>query len=179
MRLIIGLGNPGKQYETTRHNVGFAFLEKFRKELNFPAFRWEKKFAAEISKGCWLEKELLLAKPQTFMNQSGRASQKIMSFYKLTPADIFIVHDELDLPLGTFRVSPDSRSAGHKGVQDVMDTLGTQKIKRIRIGIGNEKTPKEESFVLERFTQEEKKKLKEVFPQVLEKIKDWVLKSGL
>ena len=182
MLIIIGLGNPGEKYTGTRHNVGFEFLDKLKTEWNFPDFQLEKKFNAEISKGKVEKQDVLLIKPQTFMNLSGQAVLNILHFYKILPENILILHDDLDLPLGTFRLAEDSRSAGHNGVQNIIDQLDTQKFRRLRIGIDVKSDPstdlsaealaKAESFVLQKFSAEEKEKIEKLFPEVLEKIKE-------
>jgi PTH1 family peptidyl-tRNA hydrolase len=198
MLILIGLGNPGEKYTGTRHNVGFEFLDKLKTEWNFPDFQLEKKFNAEISKDSLpllpsgegarradegKEQEILLVKPQTFVNLSGQAVLNILHFYKILPENILILHDDLDLPLGTFRLAEDSRSAGHNGVQNIIDQLGTQKFKRLRIGIkldsetdlpveSASEAAKAEVFVLQKFSAEEKEKIEKLFPEVLEKIKE-------
>jgi PTH1 family peptidyl-tRNA hydrolase len=183
MFVIIGLGNPGEKYIGTRHNAGFAFLEKIRSVWNFPDFQLEKKFNAEISKGKFAKQDVLLVKPQTFVNLSGNTVLKILHFYKILPENILILHDDLDLPLGSFRLTEDSRSAGHNGVQNIIDQLDTQKFKRIRIGIkldsladlptvAAERTAKEGVFVLQKFSTEENAQLEKIFPEILEKFKE-------
>lgn len=173
MLIIFGLGNPGEKYAKTRHNVGFILLEKIREEFGFSDFEFAKKFNAQISKGKIGEKEVLLAKPLTFMNESGSTVRAILDFYKLTPEDILVIHDDLDIVLGEMRLAVDSRSAGHNGVQNIIDRLGTQKFKRIRVGIS--KPPEEKTscplsahdFVLGEFSHEELEKIENVFPEVL------------
>ncbi|EKD46637.1 MAG: hypothetical protein ACD_67C00134G0001, partial [uncultured bacterium] len=119
MKLIIGLGNPGKQYENTRHNAGFILLDEIQKVLAFPEFKLDKKFNAEISEKNINGEKTILAKPQTFMNLSGQSVQAIMNFYKLSPADITVAHDDLDIKIGEWKISEDSRAAGHNGVQSI------------------------------------------------------------
>jgi PTH1 family peptidyl-tRNA hydrolase len=114
--------------------------------------------------------KIILVKPQAFVNLSGQAVLNILHFYKILPENILILHDDLDLPLGTFRLAEDSRSAGHNGVKNIIDLLGTQKFKRLRIGIGAETDLSPESFVLQKFSAEEKEQLEKIFPEVLEKI---------
>jgi peptidyl-tRNA hydrolase, PTH1 family len=178
MLLIIGLGNPGEKYFETRHNVGFDFLDKLKTAKDFPDFSFNQKFKAEISQ----QKETVLVKPQTFMNLSGEAVRSLLNFYKLSPDNILVVHDDKDIALGEYRLATDSSSAGHNGVQDIIDKLGTQKFKRIRIGIGlNSDSPadlsaeasaKAEVFVLQKFSDLEKEKVDNVLEEVLEKMKN-------
>jgi PTH1 family peptidyl-tRNA hydrolase len=176
MKLIIGLGNPGKKYLGTRHNVGFEFLDKLKNELDFPEFEFNKKFNAEIS----TKKEIILMKPQTFMNLSGEAVRSILDFYKLSPEDILVIHDDKDIALEEYRLADDSTSAGHNGVQNIIDCLGTQKFKRIRIGIGlpadlsAETLVKADVFVLQKFSDEEKEKVEKVLADVLEEVKKYL-----
>ena len=133
--IIAGLGNPGEKYDDTRHNIGFAMVDKLQEHWNFPAFGFNKKFQAEVSEGNHASQKLLLLKPQTFMNLSGAAVRAILDFYKLTPADIIVIQDDIDIALGTFKVATDSRSAGHNGVQNIIDQLGTQQFTRLRLGV--------------------------------------------
>lgn len=173
MKLIIGLGNPGKKYSGTRHNIGFEFLDKLKTELDFPEFEFNKKFNAELS----AKKESVLVKPQTFMNLSGEAVKNILSFYKLSLDDITVIHDDKDIALGEYRLADDSSSAGHNGVQNIIDCLDTQKFKRIRIGVGlpadlsAETLVKAEDFVLQKFSDEELEIIKKVLDDVLEEVK--------
>ncbi|MCX6763435.1 MAG: aminoacyl-tRNA hydrolase [Candidatus Moranbacteria bacterium] len=195
MKIIFGLGNPGEKYKDTRHNVGFMLVDKIQQKFNFPEFIFDKKFDSEISKGTIPllpagegarradegEKEILLVKPNTFMNNSGQAVRSILDFYKLTAEDIIVIHDDLDINLGEYKIADNSSSAGHNGVQDIIDKLGTQKFTRIRIGIGqNENIPgdlsaetlvKAEDYVLQNFTPEEREKIESISENILEEIK--------
>ena len=178
MKIIVGLGNPGKQYEGTRHNIGFAIIDNLRQEFGFPEFESNKKFNAEISKNHIGQIETLLAKPQTFMNLSGESVQAVLDFYKLSPEDIVVIHDDLDIASGKYKVAQDSSSAGHNGVQNIIDKLGTQKFKRIRIGVGEETAEGAikcrlgaHDFVLGKFTPEEKEKISAIEKNILEEIK--------
>ncbi len=172
MKLIIGLGNPGKQYEKTRHNAGFIVLDELRKKWDLPEFQFSNKFNAELSEGVLPKVEpsesegstfgehYILVKPQSFMNRSGQVVRAIMDFYKLSPDDIVVVHDDLDIDLGAFKISTDVSAGGHNGVQSIVDHLGTQQFKRIRIGIeGTERkktrTMTGDVFVLKDFSEEE------------------------
>lgn len=167
MKIIIGLGNPGEKYIGTRHNVGFEIIDKLKTDLNFPEFEFNKKFNAEIS----TNKEIALMKPQTFMNLSGESVQNFLSFYKLSQDDILVIHDDKDIALGEYRLATDSSSAGHNGVQNIIDKLGTQKFKRIRIGVGVETDLLSDVFVLQKFSDDELEKIKDVLKKVLEEVK--------
>src|SRR3989344_3282239 len=144
MLLIVGLGNPGKKYEKTRHNVGSRVVGEL-KSLNL--------------------KDIILVQPTTFMNESGRAVKKITKNYKLKTENLIVVHDDIDLPLGEFKIQKNRGSAGHKGVQSIIDSLGTKDFTRIRIGIKPEQYYRPfrstEKFVLEKFTKDEEEILKE------------------
>lgn len=173
MKLIIGLGNPGEKYKNNRHNAGFIMLDKIQKKLSFPEFYFEKKFNAEISEG---PNKILLVKPQTFMNNSGEAVQKILSYYKLMPNDLIVIHDDLDIEIGNYKISSDSSAAGHNGVQDIMNKLGTQNFKRIRIGVEaaggrQNRIISGEDFVLQDFTEEEIKKIASIESAILSELK--------
>jgi peptidyl-tRNA hydrolase, PTH1 family len=169
--LIAGLGNPGKEYEKTRHNSGFMmtdhFFEKFRREFGFSDWEEKKKLKALVSIGKTNDQKIILLKPQTFMNLSGEAVSAAVQFYKISPEEIIVLHDEIDLPLGEYRFSVDSSSAGHKGAQNIIDTLGTQKFKRLRIGVDNrgEKKIETEKYVLGKFSPGELKIITEVFSE--------------
>ena len=136
MKLIVGLGNPGNPHLNTLHNIGFAVVEALAKDLS--ASWTEFSQISQLSKLTALEATLL--KPQTFMNQSGRSLAEIVSYFKVLPTDLWLVHDDLDLTAGELRISFDSSSAGHKGVQNIIDILGTQAFWRWRLGIGRPPT---------------------------------------
>ncbi len=136
MKLIVGLGNPGEKYKNTRHNIGFILLDKLAEENN-ASWKFDKKFNAEISKFG----DYLLVKPQTFMNKSGEAVSKIVNFYDIALEDILLIHDEIDLEHGVIKVEKGRGSAGHKGVQNVIDHLATKDFERMRIGVGKPDNP--------------------------------------
>ncbi|MCX6744062.1 MAG: aminoacyl-tRNA hydrolase [Candidatus Parcubacteria bacterium] len=161
MKLIIGLGNPGQEYQNNRHNIGFQVLDQLGSN-----FKLEKKFKAEIFKG----DNYILAKPQTFMNNSGQAVKAIKTFFKIKPENIIIVHDDIDIALGTIRISKGASSGGNNGVESIIKELGTKDFIRIRVGVANslrEKIPADK-FVLQNFTPADKKILKDLMPQILE-----------
>lgn len=136
IRLIVGLGNPGREYQDTRHNVGFIWVEELAREYKFN-FNMEAKFHGLSARGKVAEHELWLLKPQTFMNLSGRAVGALAQFYKITPAEILVVHDELDLAPGIARLKMGGGHGGHNGLKDIIAQLGTKDFWRLRIGIGH------------------------------------------
>lgn len=172
MKLIVGLGNPGKEYARTRHNVGWLALDELAKKLDFPAFKEDKKMGAEISAGKINTTKVLLAKPQTFMNRSGEAVAAIAKFYKIKPADIWIIQDDLDMPLGKIRVRNTGSSGGHKGIESIIRHLKTGDFSRMKIGI---KPPEgqsvpAEAFVLQKFRKEEEKIIKDNIKRAVQEI---------
>lgn len=175
MRIIIGLGNPGKKYESTRHNAGFAAVDALAKNLGL-AWENNKKFKAEIAKN----ENAILAKPLTFMNESGISAAAILSYFKLMPENsdlseiLTVIHDDLDIELGKYKISTDSRSAGHKGVESIINALKTKNFKRARIGIKPESHVKipADKFVLQKFSGQEKNIIKKITPDMLLAIGD-------
>lgn len=165
MKLIIGLGNPGKEYEKTRHNVGFVILDRLQKELSSHGINnWEvsKKFNAEIC-GCTINNEkIILAKPLTFMNNSGEAVSLIIHYYKVNIKDLIVVHDDKDIMIGEYKMQENRDHAGHNGVRSIIEHLKNKNFTRIRIGVASE-NPKKMSdtakFVLNKFSLFEKKKI--------------------
>lgn len=156
MQLIIGLGNPGLKYKKTRHNIGFMVLDALQKEHGFPKFKLNKKLKAETSQGSINSQEVLLAKPQTFMNSSGSSVALLSHYYK--PSELIVIHDDFDLPLGEVKITENSGSAGHHGVESIIQNLKTNSFKRIRVGIRPTSIPgilKAEDFVLKKLSKEE------------------------
>ncbi len=156
MKLIIGLGNPGKDYRKTRHNVGFEVVDEIVKRYNFEQLKLESKFDSDICKGTIDGKTAIVAKPQTFMNNSGKAVRSIMDYYKINIDNLIVIHDDLDIKLGNYRISKGKNSAGHNGVRSIIDHLATKDFERIRIGIGiDDKRIPTEDFVLSAFQVDE------------------------
>ena len=136
--MIVGLGNPGEKYEHTRHNLGFLVIDHLLKDLGTSDVAWNHvlKLKSDIAIFTVGKEKVLLVKPQTFMNNSGMAVQLIKDFYKIEPEDIWIVYDELDLPLGSIKIRLGGAAAGHHGVESIMEVIGTDKFWRFRLGIG-------------------------------------------
>ncbi|MDP3771994.1 MAG: aminoacyl-tRNA hydrolase [bacterium] len=167
MLLIIGLGNPGKEYEKTRHNAGRDVVMDFAKAHNFPEFRTEKKWKTLISEGNIGKEKIILALPDTLMNNSGKAAGPIAVFYKIKPAHIFLVHDDADIALGSAKLSYAKRSAGHKGVDSVIRALKTNEFWRFRIGIAGKRDIPADRLVLKHFTPDEVKLIKKIAKKTL------------
>jgi len=136
IRLIVGLGNPGREYETTRHNTGYWWVDELARLQNL-RFKNEAKFHGLTARGQLHGHEMLLLKPQTFMNVSGRAVGALAQFYKIAPAEILVVHDELDLPPGVARLKLGGGHGGHNGLKDIIAHLGSKDFWRLRLGIGH------------------------------------------
>ncbi len=185
MILVVGLGNPGQKYKNTRHNVGFRVVEELAKENDFPDFRISKRLGSEINEGEIAGQKIILAKPQTFMNNSGRAVKLLTKNYKLKTINLILVHDDIDLPLGKIKIVKNRGAAGHKGVESIIRELKTKNFIRFRVGIypttdhrqqatSNKKQETRikniEDFVLKNFTKEEEKILKKVIEKMIEAI---------
>lgn len=177
MFLVAGLGNPGIKYKSTRHNIGFEIVDQLQENwksiYNFSDWNLSQKFNSDLSEGKISDKKIILAKPTTYMNGSGIAVRKIFKFHKIPYRGIIIIHDDFDLPLGAIRESYGRGSAGHKGVESIITTLGTKNFTRIRIGIkpNKELPPKSlDKFALGKFTATEKKQAEEVVKEAINKI---------
>lgn len=177
MKIIIGLGNPGKEYAKTRHNAGYMFVDALQNHCDLPAFTCNKKFHAELSEGiCNNNEKIILVKPQSFMNLSGTAVRAIIDYYNFSPEELIVVHDDLDIEIGNFKISKNTRAAGHNGVQDIIEKIGTQDFTRIRIGVevlGGKSSRGDisgKNFVLQNFTASEQKIIDEVIAKSIDTI---------
>lgn len=171
MKLIIGLGNLGDKYKKTRHNVGFSTIDEIMSSFDFPLTSRQAKFNAEISRGIINGGKVILAKPQTFMNSSGEAVRALTDYYKIDSADVIVIQDDLDISVGKYKISKNRNSGGHKGIQSIIDHLGTKDFTRIRIGIKAEdqKSPTEK-FVLENFGKDEMEIIKKIIQETIKEI---------
>ena len=164
LRLIVGLGNPGREYHDTRHNVGFMIVDRLAARER-AAFRTEKSWQAEVARAG----DLLLCKPLTYMNLSGQAVRPLAQFYKLDAAQMLVVLDDMALPLGRLRLRPDGSAGGHNGLKSIIEHFGTQTVPRLRVGIGaaaGEAT----GHVLGRFALEEKAALAQSLDRAVEAV---------
>ena len=160
MYLIVGLGNPGQQYAGTRHNVGFMIVDYLaeKNNLTFTDSRWK----AAVAKGVIWDMSVILLKPQTFMNLSGTSVAQAAHFYKLQPAKIIIIHDDLDIEFGRIKIVSGGGDGGHKGIRSITDHLGTKNFPRIKVGIGRPPSPLlPEKYVLAKFDPAEKEVLEQ------------------
>jgi PTH1 family peptidyl-tRNA hydrolase len=164
--LIIGLGNPGAKYAGTRHNIGFMVIDELAKQLEFDDFKENKDFKALTTLKTVGPHKVILAKPSTFMNNSGQSAQAIASFYKIPLSKIVTLHDELSINFGQIRARVGGQAAGHNGIKSLISHLGAE-FGRIRVGIKNSQTPSGEAsdFVLAKFNAEEKKVLPELIKE--------------
>ena len=163
IKLIVGLGNPGRQYERTRHNVGFLFLDSLADDLACSWFN-ESKFQGVFAQGKIANAPVMLLKPDTFMNRSGQSVGKIARYYKLQPEEILVVHDELDFNPGIVKLKKDGGHAGHNGLRDIIVHLNSNQFYRLRIGIGRPATGKVVAdFVLSNPSKNEFELLLEAF----------------
>ena len=152
MKCIVGLGNPGKPYEKTRHNVGFRVIDALLEKHNI---KTQTKFKAEIAQIKINGMNVLCVKPLTFMNLSGEAIRLVMDFYKLSPEDFLIIYDDLDLPVGKLRLREKGSAGGHNGMKSTIQHLGTQQFPRLRIGIDKHPMIPTVDYVLGKFSKEE------------------------
>ena len=158
------MGNPGEQYKNTRHNVGFMALDKFAEENSFPEFSLQKKSEALVSE----KDNILLAKPQTFMNESGKAAAKLVKNVSLE--NLVVIHDDIDLPVGKMKIVKERGSAGHKGVESIIKAIGNDNLIRIRIGIAPQNDVKAKEIVLKNFSKEEQEEINKIILKTAEAI---------
>ncbi len=183
---IVGLGNPGKQYYHTRHNIGFRILEFFAQAKNVETshaelFSFSRKHNIEFAKFQFGDKKLILVKPQTYMNRSGYAVRSVISYYNIPLKNLIVINDDIDITLGSFRFSKKAGAAGHKGVGSIIEQCGSQDFVRLRLGIAKNSLKKTNSktddFVLACFDMKEEKKMRDLMPRISESI-DFLLNNG-
>ncbi len=169
MKLVVGLGNPGKEYENTRHNIGFMCLDYFPGN-KFDNEKYNAKYC-KIRVNC---KDVIFVKPLTYMNLSGQSIVKFVNFYKIDVKDVLIIQDDLDLPVGTIKLKYKSSSGGHNGIKSIIHELGTDEIPRLKVGISNNKMMNTKDYVLNRFNSENIKILESKFPIIKDIILDFL-----
>lgn len=176
IKLIVGLGNPGARYARSRHNVGFMIAERFARAHNLKFAL--KRFNAELAEGNIGETRVMIAKPQTFMNLSGDAVSKLVSFYKIALTDLLVVYDDLDLPLGKLRLRPKGSAGGHHGMESIIARLGASDFPRLRVGIGRPDPDADIDHVLGAFSDAELAVMEETFMRAVQAIETW-LRDGI
>ncbi len=168
--LLVGLGNPGREYRHNRHNVGFMLVERLAHDLGLRFTRRQAK--AQVASGRLGRRKVVLAKPQTFMNLAGESVARLARFHKVEPADLMVICDDLDLPLGTIRLRPSGGSAGHRGLRSIFEHLGSQDFPRLRIGIGRPPGRMDPSnYVLHDFNDAERPILSETLDRAAEALR--------
>ena len=154
MKLIVGLGNPGKEYENTRHNIGFMSVDKIIHENNLTE---KEKFNGKYYEYNINNEKIIILKPQNYINLSGQVINKFVNYFKIDTNDILIIHDDLDLPVGKIKLRMSGGSGGHNGLKDIENCLKTKNYKRVKVGISNNKNIDTKDYVLGRFNSEDKK----------------------
>jgi PTH1 family peptidyl-tRNA hydrolase len=171
--LIVGLGNPGREYRETRHNIGFMLVDRLAVRLNL-SFR-KLQFKALVASGAYAGNKVILAKPQTFMNLSGQAVSALLRFYKLPLTNLMVAHDHLDLPFGAIRIRPDGGAGGQRGMESIIERLGTQNFPRIRLGIGRPPGQMDPAaYVLQEFPDGDTVSLSQTLDRAADAIITWM-----
>lgn len=174
--LLVGFGNPGREYINTRHNIGFMLIDRLAVRLNAHGMKLQSK--AIVMSALYEERKVILAKPQTYMNLSGQSVQGLLHFYKLPPENLLVAHDDLDLPFGTLRIRPAGGPGGQRGMASTIEQLGTKEFPRLRLGIGRppgRMDPKD--YVLQDFSKDDIKLLPEVLDRAADAALEFVIKG--
>ncbi len=175
--LLIGLGNPGREYQNNRHNFGFMLIDRIAVRINARGLKVQSK--AIVTSGIYQDCKLILAKPQTYMNLSGQSIQGLANFYKLPLENLLVAHDDLDIPFGTIRMRPGGGPGGQKGIASTITQLGTKEFARLRLGIGRPPGKMDPAaYVLQDFSRDEAKILSEVLDRAADAALEFVV-NGL
>ena len=171
MKIIVGLGNPGREYERTRHNLGFMVLDQLALDLGAGDFKGSR-FKADTLQAEKEGSKILLVKPATFMNLSGEAVGRVLGFYKKGGDSLLVIHDDMDLPLGRMKFAAEGSSGGHRGIESIIEALGTPSFHRLRLGVGHPVPGRGDSvdYVLSPFSKEEGKEVTEVLNRSVEAV---------
>ncbi len=172
MKLIIGLGNPGKEYENTRHNAGFKFIDKFAESKNLKIN--QQKFSGLYTDFNYNGEKIILLKPQKYMNLSGEVVKDFMNFYKINSNDILVICDDLDTELGKIKIKYKGSSGGHNGLKNIENNINTNEYKRIKIGISNDKKADRINYVIGKMPKADLSKLNEVIDKAPEILTDYL-----
>lgn len=172
MKLIIGLGNPGKEYENTRHNIGFMFLDYYYDYLKL-SDKWSKKFNGLYIETMIDNEKVILLKPQSYMNLSGGVVRKYVDYFKIDIDDILVISDDLDLNFLNFKLKDKGSCGGHNGLRDIENSLSTTNYKRLKIGISNDKELDTKDYVLSKFSISNKKEINNLFSTLMSLMDDY------
>jgi len=172
LKIIVGLGNPGLEYQKTRHNLGFEIIEALATKLTLSFTK--KKLEGLYCHGKYKNCNFILLQPLTFMNNSGECVKKFVDYFQVSQEDILVIYDDLDLPLRTFRYRLQGTSGGHNGIKSIINSLQTEKIKRLRVGIGCDKKFLWKQWVLQKFSTQEWKNYEKLIPEILDSLLWWI-----
>lgn len=172
MKLIVGLGNPGKEYTNTRHNVGFNFLDYYLDYKNIDD-TWSKKFDGLYIQTNLNGEKVIFLKPQTYMNLSGNSVRKVMDYFNIEIGDILVISDDLDLSIGNFKLRPSGSSGGHNGLKSIESSIGSANYKRLKIGISNDKGIDTKDYVLGNISKEDKDTLSNLYKELCSVVDDY------
>lgn len=173
MKLVVGLGNPGQEYDNTRHNIGFEVLD-FIADINNFQFTLDKKFNALSTCINVNGEKIILVKPLSYMNLSGNVVGKYVKYYNILPEDILVIHDDLDMEFNKIRIVYNSSSGGHNGIKNIIENIGTKEFTRLKIGISNNKSIDTKDYVLGKFSKEERNTLNNTYDKIKNIINDFV-----
>lgn len=174
MKLIVGLGNPDKKYDNTRHNVGFMFLDYYLNQNKIDG-NWSKKFEGNILKTKINGEDVIFLKPLTYMNLSGNAVSKVMNYYDISINDLLVISDDLDLFLGNYKLKSSGSCGGHNGLRDIENKIGSSDYKRFKIGISKDNSVDTKDYVLGKLSSDEQKKLLDVFYELNDVLNDYFI----
>jgi PTH1 family peptidyl-tRNA hydrolase len=178
VKLIAGLGNPGRRYAGSRHNVGYLVVDELARRWRIDAARHDRRCQGLLAEGSAAGQRVLLLKPTTFMNLSGLSVAAVWRFYKLAFADVLIVHDDLDLPVGQIRLRAVGSAGGHKGLLDILRHLGSPEVPRLRVGIGKVHPAATVEYVLSRFEPQEREIIEQALGRAADAVECW-LRDGI
>ncbi len=172
MYIVVGLGNPGKDYEDTRHNLGFKTIEELARQFGLFELKAKSKLQSYVGESVFQEHKIILAQPQTFMNHSGLAVSALINWYKASPEHLIVVFDDVDLEPGQIRIRPKGISGGHHGVDSIIEQINTTEFNRVRIGIGREDLSSDVTeYVLKKIPPNEREILNAAIPKAAEAVK--------
>lgn len=176
--LVVGLGNPDKKYEDTRHNIGFTSVDNFVREHDFPTWSHKSELRADITTHQLMNNHIVVIKPTTYMNNSGDAVQRTAQYYKIPPSNIIVVYDDIDILFGQIRAQVSGSSAGHNGIKSIISTVGDD-FGRVRVGVGTDPAPENTSaFVLSRFDKEEQGGLPSITQEVTALLTEYIFSGA-